>query len=88
MIRFTVIWSDEASNSLAYLWMTSLQRAEVTRKAHFIDQELKFDAHIKGIELHEELRRYEFESLYAKYSVNLMDRQVRVIGLGIDPDFI
>lgn len=88
MIQFTVIWSNEASNSLAYLWMTSLQRAEVTRKAYVIDQELRFNAQLKGVELHEELRRIEFESLYAKYSVNLLDRQVRVIGLGIDPDFI
>jgi hypothetical protein len=88
MIRFTVVWSKNATNSLAFLWSSSLQRNEVSRMSDRIDEELRFDAHLKGKELHEGLRQFQYELMYAKYTVELLDRIVRVVGLDIDEDMV
>jgi len=88
MILFTVVYSENASDSLAFLWNASLQRNEVARMSNAIDKELRVDAHLKGKELREELRQFQCEQLYAMYSVDLLDRIVRVVGLGVDKELL
>jgi hypothetical protein len=81
MIRFTVIWTEQAINSLAFLWTTALLRAEVTRLSAIIDNELRNDAHIKGFELREGLREIWHEKMAVTFTVSMMDRIVYVHSL-------
>ena len=81
MIRFTVIWTKQAINSLAFLWTTTLQRADVTRLSAIIDHELRADAHLKGFELREGLREIWHETMAVTFTVNMLDRIVYVHSL-------
>ena len=49
-MRFTVTWTDEASNALAELWLSAdpKRRKHISRCADFLDRELRRDAHLKG----------------------------------------
>lgn len=88
MIRFTVIWTEQAIDSLAFLWTTVLQRAEVTRLSAIIDHELRTDAHTKGFELCEGLREIWQETMAVTFTVNMMDRIVYVHSLVVSDTLI
>jgi len=83
MIRFTVIWAKDITEQLTILWLQAKDRRKVTQDSFLIDLELSTDAHIKGIDLHEGLRKIVQHPLAVTYTVNLPDRIVRVVGLGI-----
>lgn len=47
-MNYAVEWVPAAEQELADLWLGAASRAEVTRAAHAIDQELAVNAHEKG----------------------------------------
>jgi hypothetical protein len=48
---YTVIWIKPALNALANIWNLAPDRQAVTQASHLIDQELRVDAHRKGLPL-------------------------------------
>ncbi len=47
-MKYTVVWKPSALNKLAEYWMAGADRDEITAASNRIDQNLKFDAHIRG----------------------------------------
>ena len=92
-MRFTVTWTDEASESLTKLWLATdpKQRGRLSRCADFLDAELRRDAHLKGALLHghEPARvmgtpgEFGFPPLVFLYLVSVDDCLVTVVGVRI-----
>jgi hypothetical protein len=49
MTRYTVLWSEQAENELAVLWLQAPQRNEIALAADLLDSDLQTDAHRKGV---------------------------------------
>ncbi len=47
-MKFTVLWSPDAENDLATLWLNADNRAEISAAADAIDAILRDDAHFLG----------------------------------------
>ena len=49
-MRFTVTWTEEASDALAKLWLASdpTRRKRISHCADYLDRDLRWDAHLKG----------------------------------------
>lgn len=76
MIRYTVLWREQAEDELAILWTQSPQRDEITRAINLLDAELKEDAHRKGVVQHANLRAISYSSVTLFFHVDEADRKV------------
>jgi plasmid stabilization system protein ParE len=74
-MRFTVIWTQSALDSLADLWNHSLNRNAITVAQHIIDQLLKNDPYEKGVDFYGD-RLLVVPPLQVIFSLNDLDMQV------------
>jgi hypothetical protein len=79
MIRYTVVWHDEAQNLLAEVWLKSPDRIAVTAATHALDIQLASDPELKGIPVEGDLRELIFAPLRIWFSVGEADRLVKVV---------
>jgi plasmid stabilization system protein ParE len=79
MTRYTVVWSGDALNELAELWISARDRNAVSMAAHAIDVELSRDATTKGVEVAEGLRVFFSPPLRIFYTIDEGDRLVEVV---------
>jgi hypothetical protein len=79
MTKYTVIWHDNAKNQLAAMWVERKNRAAITLAANAIDEELKFDADLKGTPQPDRLRSLHIPPLQVLYAVRESDRIVEVL---------
>ena len=82
-MKFTVVWTPSTLNKLANLWMKAKDAQALTNSANRIDQELKFDAHLKGIPL-QQFRAFYDDPLAVLYLVKSPDRTVWIIDVKRD----
>lgn len=75
MIRYTVVWEQDAQGDLADVWLQAGDRAA----AEAIDRDLAVDASAKGIELSEGLRAYHAPPIRVLFLVRENDRIVEVL---------
>jgi hypothetical protein len=78
MIRYTVLWGQDAENELAALWLNYSNRQEITQAADQIDAELRENAHQKGYVLPRNVRTLSIPPLTAYFRIEHADRQVFV----------
>jgi hypothetical protein len=78
MSRYTVLWRQELESELATLWINSANRQQIKLAADRIDAELLIDSHLKGDQLHENLRSLTCPPLTAYFRVDEDDRKVFV----------
>ena len=76
-MRFTVVWTPEARNDLAELWLAFPDRKAVQNVADTIDSGLRDDAHLQGREFFGE-RLLGVPPLNVTFSVSLEDRLVTI----------
>lgn len=81
MSRFTVVWSEDALQELARIWMHASDRQSVARSADFIDQTLSTDPATKGKDVSEGLRGLRCLPLAVLYIVHDEDRLARVVSV-------
>ncbi len=79
MTRFTVIWSNEAHNQLAQIWLAAADRPAVNAAANAIDGQLANDTQSKGAALIEGLRVLDVPPLHALFSVAVPERLVHIV---------
>jgi plasmid stabilization system protein ParE len=79
MTRYTVVWSGDALDELAELWISARDRNAVSTAAHAIEAELSRDATTKGVEVAEGLRVCFSPPLRIFFTVDEGDRLVEVV---------
>jgi hypothetical protein len=79
MIRFTVVWHEDAQNRLAQVWMDSRDRNAVTEATHIIDIHLASDPELKGTAVEGELRELVQPPLSVLFAVSEPDRLVKIV---------
>ncbi len=83
MTRFTVVWTQRASDQLAQLWLDSNKRDEVTVAADAIDKQLRDDPDHKGSVASEKVRELFEPPLRVLFSIREPDRIVEVIRIAL-----
>jgi hypothetical protein len=78
MIRYTVVWREDVQNDLAWLWLNSPIRQQITAAADRVDAELLIDAHLKGEILPEGGKSLTCPPLVARFRIDEGDRKVFV----------
>ena len=78
-MKFTVLYSAMAAEELTALWLNSVLRDAVTKAAHQIDIELKFDPGTKGLVGPDGRRVLSIYPLTLLFEVRPDDRLVRVL---------
>lgn len=79
MTRYAVVWHEGAVADLAELWISGSDRHAIADAAQGIDELLREDAPIKGIEISEGLRAIISPPLRALFVVRADDRLVEVL---------
>lgn len=79
MIRYTVVWHDDAQNLLAEAWLNSLDRIAVTAATHAMDIQLASDPESKGVPVEGGLRELIVAPLRVWFSVSEPDRLVKIV---------
>jgi len=79
-MRFTVVYSQKASDQLADLWLNHFDRSEIAEASRAIDLALRDDAQMRGMPSGDQPGELAFKAgpLTAYYTVSLEDRQVSV----------
>jgi hypothetical protein len=77
-MKYTVIWSPEAEQALAALWLHAPDRAAVTAAAYRIDQRLTNDPDQQGAARSPGVRILVEPPLAVLFEVSPLDRIVRV----------
>ncbi len=77
-MRPTIIWEQLALDTLAEIWLNSVDRAAVRLAASAIDAELSDHADRKGVDLSEGLRKIIVPPLGCIFHVELAERKVIV----------
>lgn len=83
MIRFTVVWHQEALDQLANTWTRSIDRRGITRASNTIDSVLAQDAHLKGDLILHGLRDITVSPLRVLFEVSEPDRIARILRVGL-----
>jgi hypothetical protein len=78
MIRYTVLWSAQAEDDLAALWLRAAQRHEIAQATDHLDSDLQTDAHRKGVIHPHNLRAISRASVTLFFRVDEADRKVFV----------
>ena len=76
---FTVLWSSDAEQRLAQLWIDAADREAITSAAHEIDSRLKNDAVHLGEARSEGQGFVAVPPLAVYFRVSMEDRTVRVL---------
>jgi plasmid stabilization system protein ParE len=76
-VIYTVVWTPDAQDQLAALWLQAVDRNAITRAAHRIDQLLRHDPETRGVEFYGERLLVE-PPLQVVFSVHADDRLVKV----------
>jgi hypothetical protein len=79
MIRYTVVWHEDALNLLAQIWLQSSERLAVTQSAHTADVELASDPELKGSSVEGELRELIVPPLRILFAASEPDRLVKIL---------
>jgi mRNA-degrading endonuclease RelE of RelBE toxin-antitoxin system len=77
-MKYTVLWSPEAEDLLAEIWLGATDRTAITSAQPLIDAELANDPETKGTEVSEGLRRLKVEQLMVLFEVQAGNRLVKV----------
>ncbi len=83
MIRYTVVWHDEAQNQLAEIWINASDREAVTLAANATDRHLANDAESKGTKIEGDLRQLVVPPLRLLFSVSEPDRLARILDVAV-----
>ena len=86
MSRYTVVWSQQAIDNLAQLWVEGTDRNEIAEAGNAIDRELAVDPANKGIAVRECLRSLSVPPLRVLFEVEEPDRLVKVVTIRRQPD--
>ncbi len=78
-MRYTVLWSPDAENDLAAIWLDANDRTAVTAAGNQIDALLHQDAHLQGESRHGRLRILFIPPLAIDFEVIHDDRIARVL---------
>ena len=78
-MRYTVLWSPDAENDLAAIWLDANDRIAVTAAGNQIDAFLHQDAHLQGESRHGRLRILFTPPLAIDFEVIHDDRIARVL---------
>jgi hypothetical protein len=81
MIRYTVLWKQEAEDELAKIWCDHSDRQSVSNAADEFDNDLKNDAHKKGFLFSQHVRSVTKSPLNIYFEIDEADRKVAVIGV-------
>jgi len=79
MTRYTVVWTREALDELAELWLGTIDRSSVTRATAAVDEALAHNPKVQGKPLSEGLRRLRQDPLLVLFAVREQDRLVEVV---------
>lgn len=83
MTRYTVVWLQSALDELAELWMSSREQGAVAQAANEIDEELRTDADIKGVDVGEDILGLVVPPLKILFAVNEQDRKAVVFRVNL-----
>ncbi len=78
MSRFTVVWTNEAIEQLAEIWLDAADREKIVSVAESVDLELAVDPYWKSLEMSEGIRALVLPPLRILFSVSAEDRLVEV----------
>ena len=78
-MRYTVLWSPDAENDLAAIWLDASDRSAVTAAGNQIDALLRQDAHLQGESRYGRLRILFIPPLAIDFEVIHDDRIARVL---------
>jgi hypothetical protein len=78
MIRYTVLWREQAEAELAVLWSHSSRRHEITEATNHLDSALQKDAHRRGIVHPHDMRAISHACVTLYFRVDEADRKVFV----------
>ena len=78
MNRFTVVWTPDAVEQLADLWLRAANREVIVSVVESLDLELTVDPFWKSLELTEGLHYLDLPPIRAVFSVDSANRLVEV----------
>jgi plasmid stabilization system protein ParE len=78
-MKYAVVWSPDAENDLAAIWVDATDRAAVTAAGDELDVILREDAHLKGESRHGRVRILFLAPLAIEFEVRRDDRIARVV---------
>jgi hypothetical protein len=78
LMRYHVIWSDEAIDDLGRIWTDAADRNEVTRAQFVVDEGLERNPLTFGAELSEGLYACQVEPLRVYYDIDAAKKTVNV----------
>ena len=87
MIQFTIVWSKDAIDALAEIWLSAADRAAVTAASSEIDAELTVDPSNKGWAMAEGLRGLLRLPLKVIFIVREEDRLVEVVSVRAEQEY-
>jgi hypothetical protein len=80
-VNFTVVWSPEAEQQLASVWLAAADRNAVTHAANAIDVALAANPHGIGVLVFDTVREYTCTPLGVEFEI--IDADCRVIVLTV-----
>jgi hypothetical protein len=80
-MKYTVIWSREAEDDLAELWLDADKRAEITTASQLVDSELREDAHLLGERRYGRFRVLYSDPIAVDFEIRVEDRIARVLAV-------
>lgn len=81
-VKFTVLWSADAENMLADIWLNAVDRRAVTIAQAVVDTELAADPKSKGTEVTYGLHRLKVAPLIVLFEVHRSHRIVEITAVG------
>jgi hypothetical protein len=81
---YSVVWSPQALNQLAAIWLASTNRDAVTAATNAIDVQLENDPHLKSQMLPNGLREIRVSPLRAQFGVDETNRLVGIMRVTTD----
>lgn len=82
-MRWKVIWTTEAEDQLAEIWLESDDRVEVTHSANELNDQLQFASESRRFEsLPEQLWFFDNPPLRAYLEIDLDQQVISVVGIG------
>jgi hypothetical protein len=76
---FTVVWTPEAEQHLAAIWIAAADRNAVTRASNAIDFALSVDTNSVGFLVFDSVREYTHAPLAVEFEVIEDDRQAVIL---------
>jgi hypothetical protein len=83
MAKFTVVWSDDALDELAELWLKARDRQSISKSVAFIDAQLAGNPELKGKHILHGIRDLPVYPLRVLFTVSEADRLARVVHVSL-----